>query len=114
MAYLFVVVRVGIHTTFNSVHVNTNRPCARSVGVSAVDVETLELHGVCRAGQPLGDGDGAVVVGPPDAGALEGDTYMTALEGATQKQTIEIGRSARILNCCERHLCTVPCSRSRS
>ena len=35
-----------------------------------MDVETLELHGVCRVGQPLGDGDGAVVVGPPDAGAL--------------------------------------------
>ena len=74
MAYSFVVVRVGNHTTLNWVHVNNNRPCARSVGVSAVDVETLELHGVCRVGEPLGDGDGAVVVGPPDAGALGGHT----------------------------------------
>ena len=72
MANSFVVVRVGIHAILNWVHINTNRPCAGSVGVSAVDVETLELHGVCRVGQPLGDGDGAVVVGPPDTSTLWG------------------------------------------
>ena len=53
-------------------HITMNPACAfpSRVRISAVDIETLELDGVGRVGEPLGDGDGSVVVGPPDAGAL--------------------------------------------
>ena len=46
--------------------------CIRSGGVrvAAVHVETLKIDSGGGRGEPLGDGDGAVVVGPPDAGAL--------------------------------------------
>ena len=52
-------------------HIAITPPCAfpGRVRISAVDVETLELYGV-GGNERLGDGDGAVVVGPPDAGAL--------------------------------------------
>ena len=51
---------------------NRPGPCTfpRGVRISAVDVEALELDGVGRVDEPPGDGNGAVVVGPPDASAL--------------------------------------------